>query len=463
LTDSIFKEKIREAIEDSFKRLIAPSLEREIRSKLKDQAEEKAIEIFSTNLRALLLQSPLSGQIVMAIDPGFRTGSKVCVVDEIGNLLETNTIYPHPPQNNRESSARTIAHLVKKYEVDIIAVGNGTASRETEFFLADLIKNGLPTKYTIVDEAGASVYSASKIARNEFPELDVAMRGAISIARRLQDPLAELVKIEPRSIGVGMYQHDISQSQLTESLAGVVESVVNYVGVDLNTASRSLLEYVSGIKSSVASKIVAYREKNGRFATREQLRKVYGLGPKTFEQSAGFLRINSRKDPLASTPIHPESYFAAVNLLALYNFKESDILKQDKIKQIREKLSQIDIEKESNRLDIGKLTLEDIVESLKRPGRDPREQLPGPVFRTDVLKIDDLQTGMLFKGKVRNVVDFGAFIDIGLKQDGLVHISEMSTSYVNDPLAIVNVGETVEVKVIDIDEKRGRIGLSMKF
>jgi len=465
---NIFYEQMVIALEDAYKRLIAPSIEREIRNRLTEKAEEHAIEVFSKNLKSLLLQPPLRGHVVMAIDPGFRTGSKACVVDETGKLIDTATIYPHPPQNEKEKSAKVISDLIKSYQVDAIAIGNGTASRETEFFVVDLIKElagnyKKEINYVIVDEAGASVYSASTLAREEFPGLDVSMRGAISIARRLQDPLAELVKIDPRSIGVGLYQHDINTNMLEESLTKVVESAVNYVGVDLNTASSSLLQYVSGINSTVAKNIVKYREENGSFKKRDQLKKVPRLGKKTFIQAAGFLRIIDGDDFLANTPIHPESYQQSRKLVADLGFSTDAIGNKDRLKQLRESLNTVDITEKAAELDIGIPTLKDIISALKQPGRDPRDELPKPIFRTDVLKMKDLKEDMIMQGTIRNVVDFGAFVDIGVKQDGLVHISELSHNFVDNPLDVVNVGDVVSVKILAVDERRNRISLSMKI
>ncbi|MFP4016069.1 MAG: Tex family protein [Halanaerobiales bacterium] len=467
-TDNLFAVQIIMALEDSYKRLIAPSIEREIRSSLTERAEEHAIDVFSKNLKSLLMQPPLRGHIVMAIDPGFRTGSKVCVIDETGKLLGTATIYPHPPQNDIEGSLKLITEYIKNYKVDAIAIGNGTASRETEFFIADLIQelNRVYEKdlnYIIVDEAGASVYSASPLAREEFPELDVSMRGAISIGRRLQDPLAELVKIEPRSIGVGQYQHDVNEKRLEESLGKVVESAVNFVGVDLNTASSSLLQYVAGINSGVAKNIVKFREENGSFMRREDLKNVPRLGEKTFIQAAGFLRIVDGVDPLANTPIHPESYEQTRKLLGDLGFEVAAIKDKKKLDQLRDMLNKVNIEKKAAELEIGEPTLKDIISALKQPGRDPRDELPKPIFRTDVLKMEDLKPDMIMQGTIRNVVDFGAFVDIGVKQDGLVHISELSHDFVNNPLDVVQVGDVVSVRVLSVDERRKRVSLSMKI
>lgn len=458
---SPFKNNLIEVIKDAYKRLIFPSIEREIRNDLTDKAEEHAIEIFGKNLRSLLLQPPYKGKKVIAIDPGFRTGSKVCAVDETGKLLDTATIYPHPPQNNKEKSKKSIKNIINKHNINTIAIGSGTASRETELFISEIIEEGKDLNYIIVNEDGASVYSASKLAREEFPELDVAMRGAVSIARRLQDPLAELVKIEPKSIGVGLYQHDVDEKKLNESLKNVVESAVNYVGVDLNTASPSLLQYVAGVNSSVAENIVEQRKEKGSYKKRSELKEVYGLGPKTFKQAAGFIRIFSSEDPLARTPIHPESYETAEILLKDLNFSVEDIKTEKKLDKLKDKLSEIDFRKKAKEISVGLPTLKDIVKSLKKPGRDPRAELSAANFRDDVLKLEDLKPEMILEGTVRNVVDFGAFVDIGVKEDGLVHISEMSSSYVKDPLEVVQVGDVIKVKILEIDEKRKRIALSM--
>ena len=460
----IFSEQLGLALEDAYKRLIAPSIEREIRNNLTEKAEEHAIEVFSRNLRALLLQPPLRGHVVIGIDPGFRTGSKVCVVDPTGKVLETCTIYPHPPQKEMENAKKVVQALITKYLVRSIAIGNGTASRETEFFIAELIRelaNGV--NYTIVNEAGASVYSASKIASQEFPELDVSIRGAISIARRLQDPLAELVKIEPRSIGVGLYQHDVNPTRLEESLKKVVESAVNYVGVDLNTASHSLLQYISGINSSVAKNIVKHREEQGPFSSREELKAVHRLGGKTFTQAAGFLRLASADDPLAMTPIHPESYPATELLIRDLGFCGQDLANKEQLKKLRHSLEQVKAKEKATELALGLPTLLDIIAALKQPGRDPRDQLPKPLFRTDVLKLEDLKPDMVLQGTVRNVVDFGAFVDIGVKEDGLVHISQLSDRYVQNPLELVQVGDVVSVRILEVEAQRKRIALSMKL
>lgn len=467
-TENIFIGEIITALEDAYKRLIAPSIEREIRNSLTEKAEEHAIEVFSNNLKALLLQPPFRDHVVMGIDPGFRTGSKVAVVDRTGKLLATASIFPHPPQNEKDQAARIVLELIEGYQVEAIAIGNGTASRETELFIAEIIKGyrqdkGKDLNYIIVNEAGASVYSASVLAREELPELDVAMRGAVSIARRLQDPLAELVKIEPRSIGVGLYQHDIDPVRLAESLGKVVESTVNFVGVDLNTASVSLLQYVAGINIGVARNIVKYREENGVFRNREELKKVPRLGEKTFIQAAGFLRIPDGDNPLDNTPIHPESYAGTERLLQDLGHTAASLGDREKLAELRISLAGLDLEAKAGELEIGLLTLQDIVSALRQPGRDPRDELPAPIFRTDVLKLEDLRPEMLLQGTVRNVVDFGAFVDIGVEVDGLVHISEMSDQYVENPLDFVQVGNIVTVKILSIDERRKRIALSMRI
>lgn len=456
-------EHLINAVDYAYKRLIFPSLEREIRNHLTERAEEKAVSNFSINLRSLLMQPPLEDKRVLAVDPAFRTGCKLAALAENGELLTTDAIYPHPPVNKAGEAAEIVAKLVKKYDIDIIVIGNGTASRETESFIAELIKGGMDVEYTIVSEAGASVYSASKLARKEFPDLDVSIRGAISIGRRIQDPLAELVKIDPKSLGVGMYQHDISQKRLEKALNEVVVDAVNHVGVEINTASAALLTYVAGISSNNAEKIIKHRNQNGEFKKRKELLDVYGFGPKTFEQSAGFIRLDSKEDPFAVTPIHPESYQAAEKILDNSGYLAADIRDKEKLKQLREKLNKLDLVKTAAELEIGLPTAKDIVLSLKQPGRDPRDSMPAPIFRKDILKIEDIKSGMVFKGKVRNIVDFGAFVDIGLKQDGLLHISEMSQMYVNDPFEIVEIGQNIEVKVLDVDQKRGRISLTLKF
>jgi len=462
--EALFIAELEEAVADGYKRLLFPSLERELRSAITETAEEHAIKVFGLNLRHLILQPPVRQTRVMGIDPGYRTGCKVAVVDETGKLLDTATIYPHPPQEKREEALAVLAELVQKHNVDLISIGNGTASRETELLVAELIHRleGKKTAYCIVSEAGASVYSASKLAKEEFPDLDVSMRGAVSIARRIQDPLAELVKIEPKSIGVGLYQHDVNQKQLSEALEGVVESCVNYVGVDLNTASTSLLQYVAGIQPAVAKNIVAYREENGKFESREQLLKVKRLGEQAFIQAAGFLKITDGKEPLDATWVHPESYEVARHLLAKLGFETKDILIKEKLAELKVRLQQVDVERMAEELGVGKPTLKDIIEALAKPGRDPREDLPKPIFRNDVLKMEDLRPGMVLTGTVRNVVDFGAFVDIGVKQDGLVHISQLSDRYVKDPNDVVAVGDIVEVRVLEVDLARQRIALTMK-
>ena len=453
---------VKKALADAYKRLIAPAVERDLRGELTEMAHEQAINVFSKNLRNLQLQPPVRGKIVLGVDPAYRTGCKWAVVDQTGKLLEVGIVYPTPPQERIEEAEQEFTRVIKQYEIDVIAIGNGTASRETEQFVAGLIqklnKTGLNLAYVIVSEAGASVYSASKLAVKEFPDLDVSQRSAVSIARRLQDPLAELVKIEPKSIGVGQYQHDIPAKQLNESLAKVVESAVNYVGVDLNTASAPLLSYVSGINATVAENIVHYREKNGAFRNRNQLTDVPRLGPKAFEQCAGFLRINDGDNLLDSTPIHPESYELTYQLLDLLGVGLDEVGTD----ALRSKLSGLDVEKTAENLGAGVPTLRDIIEALLRPGRDPREDLPQPVFRTDVFSIEDIKPGMQLKGVVRNVVDFGAFVDIGVENDGLVHISELSEKYVKNPLDVVAVGDVVTVKVLSVDAEKGRIALSMK-
>lgn len=449
---------IEEIVQDSYKRLIAPSIEREVRASMTELAEEQAIKIFSENLRHLLLQPPVREKMVLGIDPAYRTGCKWAVVDDTGKMLEVGVIYPTPPQEKIEESKEEILALLKKYPIEIIAIGNGTASRETEAFVADVIKEAdRPLYYIIVNEAGASVYSASKLAKEEFPDLDAARRSAISIARRLQDPLAELVKIDPKSVGVGQYQHDVSQKRLSESLHQVVESAVNYVGVDVNTASPSLLQYVSGISASVAKNIVKRREEVGRFTSREQLKEVPRLGAKTFEQCIGFMRIHNGENPLDQTPIHPESYAIVKQLFEILQLD----LEQIGSDVCRTKLKEVDVESMAEKLACGVPTLKDIIEALLRPGRDPRDELPKPLFRSDVLKIEDLRIGMHLQGTVRNVVDFGAFVDIGLKNDGLVHISRMSERFVRNPMDIVTVGDIVDVWVVQVDIERERVGLSM--
>lgn len=458
--ESVARSVLVTTIADAYKRLIAPSIEREVRGELTEKAEEHAIKVFADNLRNLLLQPPVKGNVVLGVDPAYRTGCKLAVVDDTGKVLDKSVIYPNAPHHRVTEAEKIVSDLIGKYDVQTIVIGNGTASRETERFIADLIKKlGKPElKYIIVSEAGASVYSASKLAAEEFPDFDVAERSAVSIARRLQDPLAELVKIDPKSIGVGQYQHDVQQKRLEESLGFVVESVVNHVGVDLNTASPSLLSYVSGINATIAKNIVKYREENGRFISRKQLRDVPRLGAKTFEQCAGFIRIRDGENPLDNTPIHPESYEIVDKL-----FRELELeLDQLGTEELNARLKEQDVEQLAQRLDVGLPTLRDIVDSLMRPGRDPREELPPPIFSTDVLNIEDLTPGMELKGTVRNVTDFGAFVDIGLDSDGLVHISQLSDRYVKHPMDVVSVGDIVTVWVLQTDIKKGRVSLTMR-
>lgn len=447
------------AIEDGYKRLIQPSIEREVRNELTEKAEEQAIHIFSENLRKLLLQPPLKGKIVLGVDPAYRTGCKLAVVDETGKVLHIDVIYPHPPVSKKDEAENKVMGIIEKYKVEMIAIGNGTASRETEEFIADTLKKlgGSDTYYMIVNEAGASVYSASDLAREEFPDLHVEERSAVSIARRLQDPLAELVKIDPKSVGVGQYQHDVSQKKLQESLTFVVETVVNQVGVNVNTASSSLLQYVSGLSKTVANNIKKYREENGKFKNRDELKKIPRLGEKTYEQSIGFLRVVDGDEPLDRTSIHPENYPVVRRLLEKLGFSTTDIGSEKLI----QRLNEVNINDMAVELEVGELTLKDIFDALKRPERDPRDDLPKPLLRKDVLKMEDLKPSMELQGTVRNVVDFGAFVDIGVKQDGLVHISKMSNQYVKHPLDVVSVGDIVTVWVNDVDVNKGRISLSM--
>lgn len=456
---------LKNSVKDSYDRLIAPSIERDIRSFLTENAEDGAITVFGKNLEQLLLQPPIEGKTVLGWDPAFRTGCKLAVVDSTGKVLDTKVIFPTAPQNKVTEAKEELKKLINKYHVDIISVGNGTASRESEAVIVDLIKEmGGNLQYVIVNEAGASVYSASKLATEEFPNFDVGQRSAASIARRLQDPLAELVKIDPKSIGVGQYQHDCDQKKLAEALGGVVEDSVNKVGVDLNTASVSLLSYVSGINKTLAGNIVAFREKNGRFINRKQLLKVEKLGPKAFEQCAGFMRIKGGDEPLDATGVHPESYKAAQGLLKKFGITVDTSKPNPRIEGIGSMFKLItDKNKLAEELGVGLITLEDIVKELEKPGRDPREDSPKPILRSDVLDFKDLKPGMILKGTVRNVIDFGAFVDIGVHQDGLVHISEMSNKFIKHPLEVVSVGDIVEVKVLDTDEKKKRISLSMKI
>ena len=451
---------LKEVIEDAYDRLIAPAIEREIRSELTERAEDGAIKVFGKNLEQLLMQPPIAGQVVLGWDPAFRTGCKLAVVDPTGKVLDTTVIYPTAPQNKVEEAKTVLKKLISKYRITLISLGNGTASRESEQVIVDLLKE-IPVKvqYIIVNEAGASVYSASKLATEEFPNFDVGQRSAASMARRLQDPLAELVKIDPKSIGVGQYQHDMNQKKLSEALGGVVEDCVNKVGVDLNTASASLLEYISGISKVIAKNIVAYREENGRFTSRAQLLKVAKLGPKAYEQCAGFMRINDGKNPLDATGVHPESYDATNQLLERLGYSAGDV-KNRNVEGISKKIH--DYDKLAKELGVGAITLQDIVKELEKPARDPREDMPKPILRSDVLEMKDLTPGMVLKGTVRNVIDFGAFVDIGVHQDGLVHISQMSDKYIKHPLEVVSVGDIVEVKVMSVDLKKQRIQLTMK-
>ena len=448
---------LKEVVADAYDRLIAPAIEREIRSSLTEMAEDGAIRVFGKNLEQLLMQPPIAGQVVLGWDPAFRTGCKLAVVDPTGKVLDTTVIYPTAPQNKVEEAKTVLKKLISKYHITLISLGNGTASRESEQVIVDLLKE-IPVKvqYIIVNEAGASVYSASKLATEEFPNFDVGQRSAASMARRLQDPLAELVKIDPKSIGVGQYQHDMNQKKLGEALSGVVEDCVNKVGIDLNTASVSLLEYISGISKAIAKNIVAYREENGRFESRKELLKVPKLGPKAFEQCAGFLRITGGSNPLDATSVHPESYEVAEKFLENMGTTAEDIFKGHGAFYVK------DYRKMAESLGTGEMTLRDIVKELGKPGRDPREEMPKPVLRTDVLDMKDLKEGMILKGTVRNVIDFGAFVDIGVHQDGLVHISQMTDRYIKHPLEAVSVGDIVEVKVLSVDEKKKRISLTMK-
>lgn len=455
---SIVEKELIETIEDSYKRLIEPSIEREIRKEMTEKAEEQAIHIFSENLRNLLLQPPLKDRIVLGVDPAYRTGCKLAVVDETGKVLDIDVIYPTPPRNEVEQAKQKVKAFINKYNIEMIAVGNGTASRETEQFVAELIKEvDQEMYYLIVNEAGASVYSASKLAKEEFPDFQVEERSAVSIARRIQDPLAELVKIDPKSVGVGQYQHDVTQSKLNDQLTFVVETVVNQVGVNLNTASSSLLQYVSGLSKAVANNIVKHREEEGKFTNRNQLKKVPRLGNKTYEQSIGFLRIIDGEQPLDRTSIHPESYKVTKEIMNYLNIEENDLGTEE----IKGKLKDLDTNEIAEKFEVGIPTLQDILDALSRPGRDPREDVPKPILKTDVLSMEDLSKGLELQGTVRNVVDFGAFVDIGVKQDGLVHISKLANRYVKHPMEVVSVGDVVTVWVDDVDLKKGRIALTM--
>lgn len=468
---SQYAELLNNCIQDSFTRLIEPSIDREIRADLTEKAEEQAISVFGKNAKQLLLISPIKGKTVIGFDPAYRTGCKIAVIDETGKVLDYTTIYPTEPQNDIMGAKKELIRLILKDNVDMFAIGNGTASRESEQFVAELIqeikeKYNKELVYVIVSEAGASVYSASKLATEEYPDINVSIRGAISIARRLQDPLAELVKIDPKAIGVGQYQHDVNQKKLGESLTGVVEDAVNSVGVDVNTATPSLLSYVAGVSQTVAKNIVKYREENGKFKERKELLKVPKIGKASYEQCAGFIRVPERKNPLEITGVHPESYKIAEEILRKIGFVVKDLQDKEKFKQIQEKLSNINSEKEiknlAKELEVGEITLKDIISELMKPGRDPREEMPKPILRSDVLKFEDLSIGMVLTGTIRNVTDFGAFVDIGVKHDGLVHISEMSEKFVKNPSEIVSVGDVVKAKVIDIDKERQKVKLSMK-
>ncbi|NLI93837.1 MAG: RNA-binding transcriptional accessory protein [Peptococcaceae bacterium] len=452
---------MQRALQDAYKRLIAPSIEREIRAEITNRAGEQAVKVFAANLRQLLLQPPVRGKVILGIDPGYRTGCKWALINDTGKLSGVGVIYPHPPQNKKEEAKKDIHRIIRENGVHIIAVGNGTASRETEEMVAELIQeHNLPLEYIIVSEAGASVYSASPLAKEEFPDFDLSLRSAVSIARRLQDPLAELVKIDPKSIGVGQYQHDIQPKILEGSLGGVVESCVNTVGVDLNTASPAILKFVSGLNSTVAKNIVMFREKNGKFKRREDLKKVPRLGEQTYIQCAGFIRLPDGENNLENTPVHPESYGLAVKILEKAGFSEADL--KTKTGQIRSALSSFHPEDLAKELQAGIPTVKDIIEALQRPGRDPREDLPRPLLRKDITRLEDLRQGMILEGTVRNIVDFGIFVDIGLKNDGLVHISQLRDQYVRHPMEVASVGDIVRVRVLQIDVERGRVGLSMK-
>jgi uncharacterized protein len=461
---SAVRAELEGMLEDAYKRLLAPSIEREIRNALTDRAEQHAVGIFAANLRSLLLQPPVAGQVVLAVDPAFRTGCKLAVVDDTGKLLDVAVMYPTAPHHKVDEALRMMDRLVVTHGVSIIVIGNGTASRETEQFVADFLKHhhakhpNHKVQYLIVSEAGASVYSASKLAAQEFPKLDVSERSAVSIARRLQDPLAELVKIEPKAIGVGQYQHDITPKFLDDSLTAVVESAVNHVGVDVNTASPALLAYVSGLNATVAANVVAYREEHGRYTNRTQLKKVPRLGAKAFEQAIGFIRVPGSSEPLDVTPIHPESYGQVKQLLKQLGRTSKDIGSA----ALKAQLEGLDLAATAEQLGMGLPTLRDIVDSLLRPGRDPREELAAPILHTDVLKLEDLAPGMELQGTVRNVIDFGAFVDIGIKNDGLVHISQLSDKFVKHPLDVVAIGDIVTVWVLSIDEKKGRVALTMR-
>ena len=466
-----YGELLKNCIKDSFSRLIEPSIDREIRADLTEKAGDQAIKVFGKNVKQLLLASPIKGKTVIGFDPAYRTGCKIAVIDETGKLLDTTTVYPTEPQNDVDGAKKKLTEFILKYNVDMFAIGNGTASRESEQFVSELIKEikekyNRDLVYVIVSEAGASVYSASKLATEEYPDINVSIRGAISIARRLQDPLAELVKIEPKAIGVGQYQHDVNQKQLEENLTGVVEDAVNKVGVDINTATPSLLSYVAGINKTIAKNIVKYREENGKIKQRKELLKVAKLGNVAYEQCAGFIRIPDGINPLENTGVHPESYEVAEKLLKLLGYDTKVLSNKEKLNEIKSKLSEINnskkIEELSKELEVGELTLKDIIEELMKPGRDPREEMPKPILRADVLKFEDLREGMILTGTVRNVTDFGAFVDIGVKHDGLVHISQMSEGYIKNPSDVVSVGDIVKVQVLEIDKDRQKVKLTMK-
>lgn len=467
IKNSTRKEELKTTIADSWKRLIEPSLDREIRSDLTDKADLQAIDVFGKNAKQLLLGAPLKGYTVLGFDPAYRTGCKLAVIDETGKVLDTAVLYPTEPQNDIEGSTIKLIDLILKNKINIIAIGNGTASRESEQFVSSVIAKlkedyNITVNYVIVSEAGASVYSASKLATEEYPDLNVSLRGAISIARRLQDPLAEFVKIDPKAIGIGQYQHDVNQKQLNEELTGVVEDAVNEVGVDVNTATPSLLSYVSGINMTIAKNIVKYREENGKYGERKTLLNVPKLGKVTFEQCAGFIRIPKGLNPLENTAVHPESYKQTEELLKSINYKKEDLLDKAKLAKINDELSKIDIKTKAQELDIGELTLTDIINELKKPGRDPRDDMPKPILRSDVLSFDDLKEGQLLTGTVRNITDFGAFVDIGVKHDGLVHLSELSDKFIKTPSEVVAIGDVVQVKVIEIDREKQKVKLSMK-
>lgn len=469
---SEYSELLKRCIQDSFTRLIEPSIDREIRADLTDSAEEQAIKVFGKNAKQLLMVSPIKGKTVIGFDPAYRTGCKIAVIDETGKVLATTTVYPTEPQNDVEGAKKELTKLILKYDVNMFAIGNGTASRESEQFVSDLIKDikekyNKDLVYVIVSEAGASVYSASELATEEYPDINVSLRGAISIARRLQDPLAELVKIDPKAIGVGQYQHDVNQKKLEESLTGVVEDAVNTVGVDINTATPSLLSYVAGVNKTIAKNIVKYREKNGKIKERIELLKVPKLGKVAYEQCAGFIRIPEGKNPLEITGVHPESYSIAERILKEENFEINDLLNKEKMQEIKNKLSEINNEKNikilATKFNVGEPTIKDIISELIKPGRDPREDMPKPILRSDVLKFEDLRDGMILTGTVRNVTDFGAFVDVGVKHDGLVHISEMSDRFIKNPSEVVSVGDIIKVQVIGIDKEKQKVKLSMKI